>query len=59
MKTVYTLTFLLLVGSAFAQNKLPTCKGNNQQQWNNCIGTIKGDDGSAYEGLHKPNRRHL
>jgi len=50
MKTVYTLTFLLLVGSAFAQNKLPTCKGNNQQQWNNCIGTIKGDDGSAYEG---------
>lgn len=50
MKTIYTLTFLLLVGSAFAQNKLPTCKGNNQQQWNSCTGTIKADDGSAYEG---------
>jgi hypothetical protein len=50
MKVFYTLIFMFLAGAAFAQSKLPTCKGDNYQQWNSCTGTIKGDDGSAYEG---------
>jgi len=50
MKAFYTLIFMFLAGTAFAQSKLPTCKGDNYEQWNSCTGTINGNDGTAYEG---------
>jgi hypothetical protein len=51
MKIVYTFICLLFfAGSVYSQNKLPTCKGDSYEQWNNCTGTIKGNDGTAYEG---------
>lgn len=40
---------LLLAG--FAQAAANTrCQGDDAQKWNNCIATIKNNDGSAYEG---------
>ena len=51
MKIVHTFICLFFfAGSVYSQNKLPTCEGDNYEQWNSCTGTIKGDDGSAYEG---------
>ena len=50
MKAFYTLILMFLACSAFAQSKLPTCKGDDYEQWNSCTGTIENDDGSAYKG---------
>jgi len=43
------LAAVLLTGFAHAANDTP-CSGSDPQQWNNCIGDIKKDDGTAYQG---------
>ncbi len=40
---------LLLAGFAQAAAD-KRCQGEDPQKWNNCIATIKNNDGSAYEG---------
>ena len=40
---------LLLAGFAHAAAET-RCQGEDPQKWNNCIATIKNNDGSAYEG---------
>ena len=49
MHRCLALTVLLLSGFANAADDTP-CSGNDPQQWNNCIGDIKKDDGTAYWG---------
>jgi hypothetical protein len=34
------LAFVLMVGSAYAQNNLPACQGRETAKWSDCFGTV-------------------
>ena len=48
---------MLLAGFAHAAAET-RCQGEDPQKWNNCIATIKNNDGSAYEGGYANGQIH-
>ena len=44
------LAFFLIVGSAYAQSKLPNCQGLDTSRWNNCFGVEAYPSKSRYVG---------
>ena len=47
------LAFVLMVGSVYAQSKLPACQGSDIARWNNCVGTTTSANGNKYVGEFK------
>ena len=47
------LAFVLMVGSAYAQNNLPACQGRESAKWSDCFGTVTLTDGGKYIGEFK------
>jgi hypothetical protein len=47
------LAFVLMVGSAYAQNNLPACQGRETAKWSDCFGTVTLTDGGKYIGDFK------
>ena len=44
------LAFLLVSGTAIAQNTLPPCAGKNTSSWNGCVGTLTSGKSILYTG---------
>jgi hypothetical protein len=44
------LAFVLMVGGAYAQSKLPACRGSDASRWSSCFGEITKDDQYSYSG---------
>jgi hypothetical protein len=44
------LAFVLMVGSAYAQSKLPACQENDVSKWTNCWGRVFYPNRSSYVG---------
>ena len=69
-KLLRFLVFVLMVGGAYAQSKLPACQGTDESRWTNCFGTatytkdkkypgeFKVDDQSQYVGEWKDGNMH-
>ena len=58
MKAIYTLIFVLLAGTAYGQNNLPACQGNDVSKWSNCIGQETINDRHQYKGEFFKGRRY-
>ena len=54
MKLLLRLLLLVMMGSAYAQSKLPPCQNDTNR--NNCSGVITYPDGSRYVGEFKSNK---
>ena len=58
MKTLYTLILVVLAGTAYGQNNLPACQGNDASKWSNCIGEKTINSRHQYKGEFLNGRRH-
>ena len=58
MKAFYTLIFVLMAGTAYGQNNLPACQGNDVSKWSNCIGEKTINSRHQYKGEFLNGRRH-
>ena len=54
MKLLLPLLYLVMMGSVYAQSKLPPCQNDTNR--NNCSGVITYPDGSRYVGEFKSNK---
>lgn len=57
MKFLIHFIFIIFLGSAYAQNRLPPCSGTDVTAWSDCYGTAIGDKGDRYQGEFKNGRR--
>ena len=58
MKAFYTLILVVLAGTAYGQNNLPACQGNDVSKWSNCTGKETINDRHQYKGEFLNGRRH-
>jgi hypothetical protein len=52
------LAFVLMVGGAYAQSKLPACQGRDAAKWSDCFGTVTLTDGDKYIGEFKDGKEN-
>ena len=52
------LAFVLMVGSTYAQSKLPACQGRDVARWSFCFGTATYANGDKYVGEFKDGKRN-
>ena len=52
------LLVLFFCNIGWTESSLPECKGSDSEQWTNCQGTEKWDNGRKYNGEWKNGKRH-
>jgi hypothetical protein len=58
MKLPLHLLLLVIIGSSYAQSKLPACQDSISSRWTNCFGTYTFNSGAKYVGGWKEGEMH-